>query len=132
MIKNKDFQNNVHVGLDDPFGLMNLINEYLNNLQNYFPISSRIMFTAASMTYQRQRKREKEAAKRALAKMEVILFGGSLKYYFFYLVVANDIIKNGKIHVYAYMIHIITHICFSLKELPMPVLGLSIISKFLA
>ena len=29
------------------------------------------MFTAASMTYQRQRKREKEAAKRALAKMEV-------------------------------------------------------------
>ena len=79
MIKNKDFQNNVHVGLDEPFGLMNLINEYLNNLQNYFPISSRIMFTAASMTYQRQRKREKEAAKRALAKMEVILFGGSLK-----------------------------------------------------
>ena len=29
------------------------------------------MFTAASMTYQRQRKREKEAARRALAKMEV-------------------------------------------------------------
>ena len=37
------------------------------------------MFTAASMTYQRQRKREKEAAKRALAKMEVVLFGGRLK-----------------------------------------------------
>ena len=33
------------------------------------------------MTYQRQRKREKEAAKRALAKMEVILFGGRLKYH---------------------------------------------------
>ena len=81
MINNKDFQNYVHVGLDDPFGLMNLINEYLNNLKNYFPISSRIMFTAASMTYQRQRKREKEAAKRALAKMEVILFGGRKLYH---------------------------------------------------
>ena len=37
-----------------------------------FNISTfRAMFTAASMTYQRQRKREKEAARRALAKMEV-------------------------------------------------------------
>ena len=34
MIKNKDFQNNVHGGLVDLFGLMNFINDYLNNLQN--------------------------------------------------------------------------------------------------
>ena len=42
------------------------------------------MFTAASMTYQRQRKREKEAARRALAKMEVNkpanCIGGSIQY----------------------------------------------------
>ena len=80
MIKNKDFQKHVHSCLDDFSGLMNLINDYyLNDLKNNFLIFSRKMFTAASMTYQRQRKREKEAAKRALAKMEVVLFGGRLK-----------------------------------------------------
>ena len=31
------------------------------------------MFTAASMTYQRQRKREREATKKAMARMEVLL-----------------------------------------------------------
>ena len=64
-------QKNVHSGLDDQYDMMNSNDDYV--------IISRAMFTAASMTYQRQRKREKEAAKRALAKMEVILFGGSLK-----------------------------------------------------
>ena len=49
------------------------------NSNDDYVIISRAMFTAASMTYQRQRKREKEAAKRALAKMEVVLFGGDLK-----------------------------------------------------
>ena len=38
MIKNKDFQNNVHGGLIDPFGLLNLINDYLNSLKNNFLI----------------------------------------------------------------------------------------------
>ena len=79
MIKNQDFQKHVHGCLVDFSGLLNLINDYLNNLRNNFLIFSRRMFTAASMTYQRQRKREKEAAKRALAKMEVVLFGGRLK-----------------------------------------------------
>ena len=80
MIKNQDFQKHVHGCLDDFSGVLNLISDYyLINLKNDVLICSRAMFTAASMTYQRQRKREKEAAKRALAKMEVALFGGHLK-----------------------------------------------------
>ena len=91
------------------------------------------MFTAASMTYQRQRKREKEAAKRALAKMEVVLFGGRLKQ--LYLVASNNSIwwpqiispKVGKF-ICICIYH--TYILY-MPILPLPVLGLSIISKVL-
>ena len=64
--------------------------DIMNSIDNYV-IISRAMFTAASMTYQRQRKREKEAAKRALAKMEVVLFGGRLKQ--LYLVALDNSIR---------------------------------------